>query len=127
MPRRLENNLSDDDYDELASDYESDSDVKPSDSTIGQILKGTLDEPRFKSVNMRYLYGELTPAVLAPHRVSMETNLQSSFRRAPSTSTPTTSVMSCGLTRARQCSSNPSCRCVVSSSRADHSTTTCRP
>lgn len=55
MPR-LENELSDDDLDELVSDEE---DVKPSDSTIGQILKGTLDEPRFKSVNMRYLNGAI--------------------------------------------------------------------
>ncbi|BEJ12104.1 hypothetical protein CspHIS471_0205640 [Cutaneotrichosporon sp. HIS471] len=53
---RLENNLSDDDYDELASDLDDGYDVKPYDTTIGQILKGTLDEPRFKSVNMRYLY-----------------------------------------------------------------------
>lgn len=52
----LENNLSDDDYDELASAFDSDDeDVKPSDSTTAQIMKGTLDEPRFKSVNMRYL------------------------------------------------------------------------
>ncbi|KLT40775.1 hypothetical protein CC85DRAFT_303784, partial [Cutaneotrichosporon oleaginosum] len=55
MPR-LENNLSDDDYDELASASGSDDDVKPSNSTIGQILKGILDEPRFKTVTMKSLF-----------------------------------------------------------------------
>lgn len=51
--------LSDDDFDELASEYGSDEDFKPhGESNVAAILKGMLQEPRFKTISLRSLYGK---------------------------------------------------------------------
>lgn len=50
--------LSDSDYDELVSGDESDEDVKPAQSGVAKILKGMLQEPRFKTISLRSLYGK---------------------------------------------------------------------
>lgn len=51
--------LSDDDLDELFSDDEDDDvDKKPDRNDISVQLKGSLKEPRFKTVNLRQLNGE---------------------------------------------------------------------
>jgi hypothetical protein len=48
--------VSDDDWDELASESESSENNKPSGEAL-KTLKGQLQEPRFKTVNLRQLHG----------------------------------------------------------------------
>lgn len=57
--KAAEYQLSDDDWDELASGTNSDEEVdeKPS-GDVMRLLKGQLQEPRFKTANLRQLHGE---------------------------------------------------------------------